>query len=76
MNYFVRSRHWQVNRWGLTIRQKLYVEYLTQELGWSNEHLDNFLKKYYHKPGTDELTRKEAIKVIESLKHIMLHKRI
>ena len=73
MNYFVRSKHWQVNRWGLTIKQKLYIKYLKQELGWSNEHLDNFLKKYYHEPGVDKLSRKEAIKAIESLKNIMLH---
>lgn len=70
MNYFVRSRHYRVNSFGLTIRQKLYIKYLAREIGWSPEHLDNFLNKYYRKSRVDDLNRKEAAKVIESLKNI------
>jgi len=73
MNYFVRSRYYTINAQGLTIRQKLYIKYLTQELGWEQDHLNNFIHKYYHKSDIDRLTRKEAIKAIESLKAIRGH---
>lgn len=73
MNYFVRSRYYQLNASGLTIRQKVYIKYLAQELGWEEEHLRNFLHKYYHKFNIEELTKKEAMKAIESLKAVMLH---
>jgi len=75
MNYFVRSRYYQVNPFGLTMRQKLYIKYLAKGMGWEDEHLENFLRKYYHKSYIDELTRREAIKAIESLKHVMQHQR-
>jgi len=75
MNYFVRSKYYQLNPAGLTIRQKLYIKYLAQELGWEDSHLRNFLHKYYHKFNMEELSRKEAVKVIESLKHIGQHQR-
>ncbi len=70
MNYFVRSDYYRLNRSGLTIRQKLYIRHLAEALGWQNEHLDNFIHKYYHEQGLDALTKKEAMKVIESLKNI------
>lgn len=73
MNYFVRSPHYRLNPQGLTIRQKLFIKYLAQQLHWDQIHLDNFIHKYYGKTGIDTLTRKEAIKVIESLKHIRQH---
>lgn len=75
MNYFVRSKYYQINPSGLTIRQKLYIKYLAEKLSWEEPHVRNFLHKYYHKFNIDELTRKEAIKVIESLKHILQHQR-
>lgn len=75
MNYFVRSRYYQVNPFGLTIRQKLYVKYLAQRLGWEEEHLNNFIHKYYHKSDIDGLTKMEAIKVIESLKGVGEHRK-
>lgn len=74
MNFFVRSRYYRVNRFGLTIRQKLYIKYLVKEIGWEEAHLNNFIHKYYHKPAVDKLTKKEAIKAIESLKSILEHK--
>ena len=76
MNYFVRSKYYQVNQFGLTMRQKLYIKYLAQQMGWQDGHLNNFLHKYYHKPDVDKLTRKEAIKVIESLKNVRGHQKI
>ena len=75
MNYFVRSKYYQVNRFGLTMRQKMYVKYLIQKLGWEEPHIKNFLRKYYHKYEIDKLTKNEAIKVIESLKSISAHQR-
>ena len=73
MNYFVRSPYYQVNPLGLTMRQKLYIKSLAQRLSWETSHLNNFIHKYYNKSSPDYLTRKEAIKVIESLKNISLH---
>ncbi|MDP2922161.1 MAG: DUF1018 domain-containing protein [Candidatus Omnitrophota bacterium] len=75
MNYFVRSKYYQVNPGGLTIRQKLYIKYLANSLGWEEEHLINFLHKYYHKTKIDELTKEEAIKAIESLKGVKQHQK-
>lgn len=74
MNFFVRSRYYRVNRYGQTIRQKLYIKYLVEEIGWEEAHLNNFIHKYYHKTAVDKLTKKEAIKAIESLKSILEHK--
>lgn len=74
MNYFVRSKYYQVNQGGLTIRQKLYIKYLAREIGWEEAHINNFIHKYYHEANIDILTKKEAIKVIESLKNIRQHR--
>ena len=70
MRFFVRSKYYQVNSFGLTMRQKLYIDYLAKELGWDASHLNNFIHKYYHEPSVDKLTRKEAMGAIESLKAI------
>ena len=75
MNYFVRSKYYRVNQFGLTMRQKMYIKYLVQELGWDEPHLKNFLHKYYHKYEIDKLTKAEAIMVIESLKAISEHQK-
>lgn len=75
MNFFVRSPYYQVNKFGLTMRQKLYIKYLAQGLGWEPRHLDNFIHKYYREPNIDKLSKKEAIKVIESLKNIREHQK-
>jgi hypothetical protein len=76
MNYFVRSPYYQVNPYGLTIKQKLYIKYLAEGLRWEEGHLSNFIHKYYHKANVEQLARKEAIKVIESLKAVMQHQKI
>lgn len=73
MNYFMRSRHYRVDHQGMTLRQKMFIKDLAHQLGWEEAHLDNFLHKYYHKSGLTQLTRQEASKVIESLKHIKEH---
>ncbi len=73
MNYFVRSRYYRINQFGLTIRQKLYINYLAEQLRWEEGHLANFIHKYYRKREVSELTKNEAIKAIESLKHILAH---
>ncbi|MCK9573260.1 MAG: regulatory protein GemA [Candidatus Omnitrophica bacterium] len=75
MNYFVRSKYYQVNPHGLTIKQKIFIKYLAGKLGWEEEHLNNFLHKYYHKTKLDELTKEEAIKAIESLKAVNQHQK-
>jgi len=73
MNYFVRSKYYRVNPYGLTIKQKLYIKYLAGDLDWTQRHLSNFIHKYYHKLNIDKLTRKEAIRLIESLKGVREH---
>lgn len=73
MRYFVRSKYYLINAGGLTLRQKLYIQYLSRQFGWTDEHLANFIRKYYHKERIEDLNRKEAIKVIESLKNVKLH---
>ncbi|OGX37629.1 MAG: hypothetical protein A3C36_05110 [Omnitrophica WOR_2 bacterium RIFCSPHIGHO2_02_FULL_52_10] len=71
MNYFVRSRHYRVNRHGMTVRQKVFIQSLAKDIEWSGEHLNNFLHKYYHVPRLDGLTKAQASHCIESLKHIV-----
>lgn len=73
MKYFVRSQYYRLNPYGLTIKQKLYIKYLAQKLDWTQVHLNNFIHKYYRKSAVDKLTRREAIKAIESLKNVMQH---
>jgi hypothetical protein len=70
MNYFVRSNYYRVNPQGLTIKQKIFIGYLRDKLGWDQHHLLNFIRKYYHKSDITHLSRREAIKLIESLKSI------
>lgn len=73
MNHFARSGYYRINREGMTIRQKIYIKHLFDDLKWSTQHFANFLKKYYKKENIDKLTKKEASKVIESLKNILKH---
>jgi len=70
MKVFVRSPYYRINRDGLTLRQKMLLESLGRDLHWDEKHLNNFVKKYYHKPSVNVLSRREARKAIESLKHI------
>ena len=56
MHYFVRSRRYRVFPGGLTLRQKLFLQYLARSMEWDMEHLQHFIQKYYHKTGIDALT--------------------
>jgi hypothetical protein len=71
MNYFARSKHYRINVDGMTFRQKLYIRHLVEDLGWDPTHFGNFLKKYYHTDSVEKLGKREASKLIESLKHII-----
>lgn len=74
MRYFVRSRHYRTGRDDVTLRQKMFIRHLVAEAGWDENHFVNFMKKYYKKPTLDSFTRKEASKLIESLKNIIRHR--
>ena len=73
MRYFAGSEHYRINKYGLTFRQKLFIKHLVDDLGWDIQHFKNFLNKYYKKTELDKLTKKEASKIIESLKNILKH---
>lgn len=73
MYFFVRSRYYRVNAFGMTLKQKLFIKFLASQLGWDETHLRNFIHKFYRREGLDALTRKEASKLIESLKAIRGH---
>ncbi len=75
MRYFAGSKHYRINKYGLTFRQKLFIKHLVDDLGWDMRHFKNFLNKYYKKTELDRLTKKEASKVIESLKNILKHEK-
>jgi len=70
MRFFVRSDYFRANSFGMTLKQKLFVKSLASQLGWEETHLTNFIHKYYQRPDLDHLNRKEASKLIESLKAI------
>jgi len=70
MKHFVRSDHYQKNQNGVTLRQKMYIEFLADKIDWSQEHLNNFVRKYYHENDLEHLTKKDATKTIEALKNI------
>ena len=73
MRFFVRSDYFRANAFGMTLKQKLFIKALTRELRWDPQHLTNFIRKYYRKEGLPALDRKEASKLIESLKAIRAH---
>ena len=73
MRFFVRSDYYRANSFGMTLKQKMFIKSLASQLGWEPEHLTNFIRKYYQRPDLDHLNRKEASKLIESLKAIRGH---
>jgi hypothetical protein len=73
MRFFVRSDYYRANGFGMTLKQKLFIKSLASQLGWEDSHLTNFIHKYYQREGLDHLTRKDASKLIESLKAIREH---
>jgi hypothetical protein len=70
MRYFVKSPYYRKNPNSITLKQKMYINYIAKQLGWDFDHLRNFVRKYYHKSDLNFLTRKQAAKLIESLKNI------
>jgi hypothetical protein len=73
MRFFVRSDYYQANAFGMTLKQKMFIKSLVSQLGWEETHLRNFIHKYYQRPDLDQLDRKEASKLIESLKAVREH---
>jgi hypothetical protein len=73
MRFFVRSDYFRANAFGMTLKQKLFIKALARRLRWDTAHLRNFIRKYYRKDGLDALNRKDASKLIESLKAIEGH---
>jgi hypothetical protein len=73
MRFFVRSDYFRANAFGMTLKQKLFIKALARQLGWDPAHLRNFIRKYYRKDDLDTLNRKDASKLIESLKAIGGH---
>ena len=73
MHYFVRSRHYRTGRDFITLRQKMYIKHLVAEAGWQEDHFVNVIKKYYRKSALESFSKKEASKLIESLKNIIKH---
>jgi hypothetical protein len=73
MRFFVRSDYYRVNASGMTLKQKMFIKSLASQLGWEETHLTNFIHKYYRRESLDDLTRKEASHLIESLKAIRAH---
>ena len=71
MRYFARSSHYRTDSSGITFRQRLYIKHLLDDLAWDANHLRNFVHKYYHKEKVEFLTKQEASKLIEALKHII-----
>lgn len=71
MRYFTRSKHYRLNKDGITFRQKMYIKHLVEDTGWDENHFRNFLRKYYKREEVTGLSKREASKVIESLKKII-----
>ena len=53
----------------------MFIKHLKDELGWDDDHFKNFLRKYYKKTDINTLTKEEGIKIIESLKNVIKHRR-
>lgn len=73
MRFFVRSDYYRANAFGMTLKQKMFIKALASQLGWEPSHLTNFIRKYYQKPDLDHMDRRDASKLIESLKAIRGH---
>ena len=71
MRYFTRSKHYRESKDGITFRQKMYIKHLVEDTGWDDGHFRNFMRKYYHHDQVAELSKREASKLIESLKKII-----
>ena len=75
MNSFARSKHYRSNQNAITFRQKIFIKDLQSRLGWDERHLVNFTNKYYQKSNLNNFSKKEGIKLIESLKNVLEHEK-
>lgn len=71
MRFFARSKHYQPDKDGITFRQRLYIKHLVEDAGWDDNHFLNFMRKYYHQEEIARLSKRDASKLIESLKRII-----
>jgi hypothetical protein len=76
MRAFARSRYYRQHSNGITFRQKHYIQHLIEALDWNENHFRNFLKKYYKTSDLESLTKRDASKVINSLKQIDKHHQV
>jgi hypothetical protein len=76
MRHFVRSEHYRAKPGGMTFRQKVFIDRLRSQLGWDRNHFRNFLRKYYHRTALGTFSRREAAKLIESLKNVRAHQEV
>ena len=58
----------------LTTHQRFFIEGLQKKLGWNDTRCRNFLLKYCHVAEPSALDRKQATKLIESLKNVLQHR--
>jgi len=49
----------------------MYIRHLVADTGWDDNHFRNFLRKYYHQEKVESLRKRDASKLIESLKRII-----
>ena len=75
MNSFARSKHYRSNQNAITFRQKIFIKDLQSRLGWDERHLVNFTNKYYQKSNLNNFSKKEGVKLIESLKNVLEHEK-
>lgn len=73
MRFFARSGYYRVNPQRMTYRQKLFIQHLVADLGWEDNHLRNFMDKYFHKTAMLALSKQEASHLIEALKNVLQH---
>ena len=73
MRHFARSKYYRDHAAGITFRQKMYIKHLKEQTGWNDSHFQNFVHKYYNTNKIDTLNRKDASKLIESLKNVIRH---
>lgn len=75
MGYFARSKYYRSQRDGITFRQRMFIHSLKEQLQWQDLHFANFLNKYYGKSDIQSFSKKDASKVIESLKNVLERKK-
>lgn len=70
MKYFSTTDFYKKNSLSITLKQKMYIKHLGNSLKWETSHLENYIKKYYHKD-VEQLSKKEASNLIIGLSKIL-----